>query len=154
MQGGIRMKRKIMNTRIGCMMLVMLCGCGDKLTAQTVESVQSQIVDMGLHDPEYAKTESKLGWNQFGALLNNAWVITFCDYGSDKGGCNDEMTLYSVTRDIGTKTEGSNYVIYEVEDDSSYMIVSRVDNTILMLSGKNSEKYDIQNLARTLGYYK
>ena len=52
-----------------------------------------------------------------------------------------------------SETEGSNYTIVEGEEDGGYVLIVRVDNTILDIYSPTCVKDDVKELAEALGYF-
>ena len=133
--------------------LLMLSGCGNKLKALDVESVKESLIQMGCYNDDF-QDYSLAGISDIGGIINESWLFSFYDYGDQKKSL-DEIIPVFLAYDLDTYevTEGSNYIIYEKEEQNTYLLYVRVDNTLLWISGPKDKKEEIRSLAKDLGYY-
>ena len=133
--------------------LLMLSGCGNKLKALDVESVKESLIQMGCYNDDF-QDYSLAGISDIGGIINDSWLFSFYDYGDQKKSL-DEIIPVFLAYDLETYevTEGSNYIIYEKEEQNTYLLYVRVDNTLLWISGPKDKKEEIRSLAKDLGYY-
>ena len=133
--------------------LLMLSGCGNKLKALDVESVKESLIQMGCYNDDF-QDYSLAGISDIGGIINESWLFSFYDYGDQKKSL-DEIIPVFLAYDLETYevTEGSNYIIYEKEEQNTYLLYVRVDNTLLWISGPKDKKEEIRSLAKDLGYY-
>ena len=133
--------------------LLMLSGCGNKLKALDVESVKESLIQMGCYNDDF-QDYSLAGISDIGGIINDSWLFSFYDYGDQKKSL-DEIIPVFLAYDLDTYevTEGSNYIIYEKEEQNTYLLYVRVDNTLLWISGPKDKKEEIRSLAKDLGYY-
>ena len=131
----------------------MLSGCGNKLKALDVESVKESLIQMGCYNDDF-QDYSLAGISDIGGIINDSWLFSFYDYGDQKKSL-DEIIPVFLAYDLDTYevTEGSNYIIYEKEEQNTYLLYVRVDNTLLWISGPKDKKEEIRSLAKDLGYY-
>ncbi len=133
--------------------LLMLSGCSNKLKALDVESVKESLIQMGCYNDDF-QDYSLAGISDIGGIINDSWLFSFYDYGDQKKSL-DEIIPVFLAYDLDTYevTEGSNYIIYEKEEQNTYLLYVRVDNTLLWISGPKDKKEEIRSLAKDLGYY-
>jgi len=133
--------------------LLMLSGCGNKLKALDVESVKESLIQMGCYNDDFQEY-SLAGISDIGGIINESWLFSFYDYGDQKKSL-DEIIPVFLAYDLDTYevTEGSNYIIYEKEEQNTYLLYVRVDNTLLWISGPKDKKEEIRSFAKDLGYY-
>ena len=133
--------------------LLMLSGCGNKLKALDVESVKESLIQMGCYNDDF-QDYSLAGISDIGGIINESWLFSFYDYGDQKKSL-DEIIPVFLAYDLDTYevTEGSNYIIYEKEEQNTYLLYVRVDNTLLWISGPKDKKEEIRSFAKDLGYY-
>ncbi len=131
----------------------MLSGCSNKLKALDVESVKESLIQMGCYNDDF-QDYSLAGISDIGGIINDSWLFSFYDYGDQKKSL-DEIIPVFLAYDLDTYevTEGSNYIIYEKEEQNTYLLYVRVDNTLLWISGPKDKKEEIRSLAKDLGYY-
>ena len=138
-------------------MLSVLCSCGgEKLTVQTVSGVTAKLKELGLYDEAEAEvSEMMTGGQQLFGITTNYLAYSFRDFGSDEEKCDKMCTAYKdMTVDkVLSETEGSNYTIVEGEEDGGYVLIVRVDNTILDIYSSTGAKDDVKELAKALGYF-
>ena len=131
--------------------LLMLSGCGNKLKALDVESVKESLIQMGCYNDDF-QDYSLAGISDIGGIINESWLFSFYDYGDQKKSL-DEIIPVFLAYDLDTYevTEGSNYIIYEKEEQNTYLLYVRVDNTLLWISGPKDKKEEIRSFAKDLG---
>ena len=147
------MKKRLYIT-ITFFLLLLLSGCGNKMKALDVESVKDRLIQMEYYNDDFL-SYSLAGISDIGGLINNSWLFNFYDYGDQKKSLDDIMPVF-LADDLDTYvvTEKSNYVIYEKEEQNTYRLFVRVDNTLLSLAGSKEDKEAIRSLAKGLGYYR
>ncbi len=145
--------KKRTSITIKFLFLLMLSGCGNKLKALDVESVKESLIQMGCYNDDF-QDYSLAGISDIGGIINDSWLFSFYDYGDQKKSL-DEIIPVFLAYDLDTYevTEGSNYIIYEKEEQNTYLLYVRVDNTLLWISGPKDKKEEIRSLAKDLGYY-
>ena len=146
------MKKKTIVLLSALCMLMLLTACGDKMKTTTISDVKDVLVNRGLYVEEDARTDTKLIGEMFAALLSNHWTVSFGEFTSI-GDCEAEYAMGKIILDDFTETTGSNYSILEGNQGDTYKLIIRIDDTLLMISGPESDKSDIQSLAREIGYY-
>ena len=147
------MKNLLRITIVLCFLL-MLGGCGNKMTAHTVESVKDYLVSKDYYSDDI-RGYSLGGVSDIGGLINHSWLFAFYDYGDNKDALDDIIPVFLADdQDTYDVTRKSNYVIYEKETQNGYILYVRVDNTLLLISGPGKDKEEIRSIARDLGYYR
>ena len=132
--------------------LLVLGGCGGKMTALDVDSVKDKLIQLDYYNDDLLGY-SLAGMSDIGGLINDSWMFCFYDYGEKKEALDEFITiLISDELDKYVITERSNYTIYEREE-KNYVLFVRVDNTLLWITGPGKDKEEIRSLARDLGYY-
>ena len=139
-------------------MLSVLCACGgEKLTATTSWAVTDKLKELGIYvEEEVYNNTMPSGAQRVGGITTNAWAYSFCDFKDDDEGCDKMFDGYMdmIVDEVDSETNGSNYTIVEGKADGDYILISRVDNTILQVWASDSYKEDIRTFAKDLGYYK
>ena len=139
-------------------MLSVLCSCGgDKLNVQTVSGITDKLKELGIYDEQEVEvSEMMTGGQQIFGITTNYLAYSFRDFGSDEEKCDKMFTAYKeLTVDkILSEKEGSNYTIVEGDEDGGYVLIVRVDNTILDIYSPTAAKDDVKDLAEALGYFK
>ena len=139
-------------------MLSVLCSCGgDKLNVQTVSGITDKRKELGIYDEQEAEvSEMMTGGQQIFGITTNYLAYSFRDFGSDEEKCDKMFTAYKeLTVDkILSEKEGSNYTIVEGDEDGGYVLIVRVDKTILDIYSPTAAKDDVKDLAEALGYFK
>lgn len=136
--------------------MILLCGCGNNLKKTDADTVIAKLKQMGVYKEEDAELKSAGSAVRFGALLTNRWTINFEDYVTDKTACDTEYDLAIMTWDNTEERKEANYVIaeHELEAFDRYTILTRVDNSLLMVSGPKSDKDAMTEFMTDLGYYR
>lgn len=147
------MKKKTKILGILLLVLTMLCGCS-KMTPQTTEGVKGYLVQNGYYDEKYYSSAQLDGVSTCVDFLTNKWTLFFYDYGDRKA---DFETIYEPMVEelaVTTVVKKSNYTISETYTDTNYVLIVRVDNTMLYVTGPKEDMYEIRDLVEGLGYYR
>ena len=147
------MKKQIQVLGIFLFMLIMLCGCS-KMTSQTTEGVKDYLVQNGFYDEEYYQSAELDGVTTCFDLLTNKWTLFFYDYANRKEDFEDIYEPMLAEFTVTTEVKKANYTVSEVNTDTNYSLIVRVDNTMLYITGPKEDMYEIRDLAAGLGYYK
>ena len=154
----LKMKKYLKYLVLVLAMVSVLCSCGgDKLKSLSVPDVVDGFKELGIYDSDNANISAMVqGGQQINGITTNNWTYSFRDFEADGEACEKMFSGYLelVIDEIGSDTEGSNYRIVEGTGDGDYVLISRVDNTILLFWALSSEKEDIKAFAKDLGYLK
>ena len=136
--------------------MILLCGCGNKMKKTDVDSVIAKLTQMGVYNEADAEAKSVGSAARFGAYLTNQWTVNFMDFVTDEVACDTEYSLAIMTWDNMVETKEANYVIaeHELEAFDRYSILVRVDNSLLMVSGPKSDKDAMTEFMIDMGYYR
>lgn len=137
----------------------LLTGCGNK-TALSGEDFDKICKENGLevtnNSSEYEDdnsfkeayvAKSKDNWEVNYYILNNVTEAETM-YSETKGKFEDTIG----SSNINTNVTMGNYSTYTLTTNGHYMVVSRVDNTLLIIDVKESYKDDIKAFVKVLGY--
>lgn len=148
-------KKKILiisTVAVVALILVFVCFSG-RMKPHTVESMKECLISMDYYSDNMVGY-SLAGISDMGGLMKNGWTIFFYDYGKHSRDLDEMITLLEPELDSYTETKGSNYIIYENENQYNYCLIVRVENTLLELFGPKEQKEEIRNFASYLGYYR
>ncbi|MCR4749331.1 MAG: hypothetical protein K5877_05905 [Lachnospiraceae bacterium] len=127
-----------------------------RLTPQTVEGVKSALIEKGYYSDKHYKDLTLNGISTM-ANFGNGLNITLYDYGKKKDACDEMFDLMIETYKNDTRLtrkKHKNYTICEYSNETNYWIISRVDNTILLVIGAKEDADQTKEFAKGIGYYK
>ena len=144
-------KRFVLFLMILCVLIFSACGNG--ITPQTLEGVKKVLVDRGIYDENNAYNNSDVEGECLAVLCNNKWTVSFTKYKTVQS-CKDEYSFGALLLEEPEERKASNYAIVEgklLED--RYQLIIQVDATLLVIAGPDTDKEDLRELAKEMGYY-
>ena len=131
-----------------------MCGCTKrKIKANDIEGVKALLEEKGFYDEKNMMQFTYEGSQAFGGVMTNSWSLFFYDFDGDEDSAEKIADVMTSEIEMTAERSGKNYKVEECNGTPNYGIYVRVEDTFIMIVGKNEEQDDIKQLAGELGYY-